>query len=246
MTWFSVHSHIVHDTFRYAPLYDHAKFLAYLTIIPTTVLFLVYVETEFYDRYKKYYQVVRGRKNFAEISDAKDKLTGTVYRLLAYLLERQMAVTLTLLVLAEAIFVYFGFSILLKDIFRICALAALCNAMLLVVLLVLLYFEARREALGVSLTFFVVNLLLTSLFMPLGEAYLGLGLFVAAFAALLLAVYLLVMHLNRLTYKTFASQPFFLTPPTGVFIDLADGLNAFFGGTSEPEQRPRHGAGVRH
>jgi len=225
LVWNSEHGRIVYDTFRFALLYDHAKFLAFLTIVPTSVLFLVYVETEFYDSFKKYFHAVRHENTFAEIVAARKSMVQIIYRHIVYLLERQVLITLTIVVLANPLFVTLGFSILLVDIFRITALAALCNAILLVVLLMLLYFEARAEALIVTAVFFVANVVLTAAFLPLGSAYLGLGLFLSALIALLLSIWLLSAYLKRLEYITFTRQPYFPQQEKGLFVSLADRLN---------------------
>lgn len=228
LMWHSEYGNVIYATYRFALLYDHAKFLAYLTIIPTAVLFIVYMETEFYDKYKQYYEAVRGRCTFAEIMAAKKAMVSLVYRHIVYLLERQLLITFTIIALSDYIFIYLGFSMLLRDIFRICALAALCNAIMLVVLLVLLYFEARKEAFCVSVMFFTANFMLTAYFIPLGTYFIGFGLFLAALCALLLSIVLLAFHLKKLTYLTFSNQPFFLVAEKGIFITIADHLNVVY------------------
>jgi len=225
LIWNSEYGGIIYDTYRFSPLYDHAKFLAFLTIIPTSVLFLVYVETEFYDSYKQYFQAVRGGSTLAEIVTARKAMVQMMYRHIVYLLEIQVLITVTSIVLANQIFVALGFSILLVDIFRITALAALCVAIMLVVLLMLLYFEARLDALLVSAVFFVANLVLTAAFIPLGSAYLGLGLFLSALIALLMSIVVLSYYLKRLEYTTFTRQQYFAQPEKGIFVSLADYLN---------------------
>jgi len=226
LIWGSEYGGIIHATYRFALLYDHAKFLAYLTIIPTSILFLVYVETEFYASFKNYFQSVRGDSTLAEIVAVRKTMVQLLYRHIIYLLERQVLITVTTIVVANSLFVSLGFSILLVDVFRITALAALCNAIMLVVLLLLLYFEARLEALLVATVFFVANLVLTAAFIPLGSAYLGLGLFLSALIALLMSIGVLSAYLNRLEYITFTRQAYFAKPDKGLFISLADYLNA--------------------
>lgn len=226
LIWNSEYGGLIYGTYRFALHYDHAKFLAYLTIIPTSVLFLVYVETEFYDKFKTYFQAIRGGASLAEIVAARQVMVQLAYRHIVYLLERQVLITFTVLVLSNSLFVALGFSVLLVDVFRITALAAICNAIMLVVLLMLLYFEARLEALLVAAVFFVANLVLTAAFIPLGSAYLGLGLFLSALIALLMSIWILSAYLRRIEYTTFTRQPYFAVPEKGMFISLADYLNS--------------------
>jgi len=227
LLWHSPHGGIIHNTFRFSLLYDHAKFLAYLTIIPTTVLFLVYVETEFYGKFKRYFQAVREKRTLAEITAEKDGLVQLVSRHVVYLLERQLILSLTIIVLSDQLFLALGLSPALKDMFRITTLAALCNAMLLVVLLILLYFEARREAMLAAATFFTVNFAATLWLIPRGPTFFGVPLFIAALAAFLLGLRLLSNYFRKLTYLTFAQQPFFVTPDRSMTARLADHLNAW-------------------
>ena len=226
LMWYSEHGALIYETFRYAPLYDHAKFLAMLTIIPTAVLFMVQVETEFYEKYKRYYQAVRGESTFADITEARSKMVGLLNRHLVYILERQIIITFTIIVLSGYIFVFLGYSVLLRDMFRICALGALGNAVMLAVLLILLYFEARKEALLVSITFFTANLALTWYLIPLGHDYFGFGFFLSALIALAISIVCLILVLKTLNYRTFSRQPFIHIPDSGLFVKITDQLNA--------------------
>lgn len=226
LVWHSDWGSIICGTFRFSLHYDHAKFLAYLTIIPASVLFLVYVETQFYDKFKVYFQALREKKTLVEITEYKYDLARLLYRHIVYLFERQAIISLTIIVLADQIFMVLGFSPALKDMFRVTTLAALCNAMLLVVMLVLLYFEARRDALLSAATFFLVNLAATWVLLPYGPTYFGVSLFLAALCAFLVALRLLIAHLGDLTYRTFARQPFFIVADKSLWARLAEHLNA--------------------
>lgn len=227
MIWHSPYGGNIYETFRFSLLYDQAKFLAYLTIIPTAVLFLVYVETEFYDKFKKYFQAVRKKCTLGEIATEKGQLVQLVYRHIVYLLERQVVISITVIVLTDQIFIGLGLSPALKDMFRITVLGALCNAMLLVVILLLLYFEARLEAFAAAVIFFAVNLIATFWFLPLGVTYFGVPLLIAALSAFILALQLLNLYLRNLTYHAFSKQQFFLTADRGPMPRLADWLNAW-------------------
>ncbi|MBN4051037.1 MAG: hypothetical protein COA82_04410 [Alkaliphilus sp.] len=225
LMWYSEHGAIIYGTYRYAPLYDHAVFLAFLTIIPTMILFMVYLETEFYEVYKKYYSLVSIKGNYDDIVMAKNKMVELLYRHIVYVLENQTLITFTLIVLSGAIFSYLGYAILLRDIFRICALGTLSNAIMLVVLLVLLYFEARIQAVAVSIIFFASNLLFNLYFIPLGVAFYGVGYFLAALLSLVVSLVLLRVYLKNIIYLTFSKQPAFSVEDKGIFVSIAKRLN---------------------
>lgn len=226
LIWHTPMGALIHETYRYAPLYDQAIFLAYLTIIPTMVLFLVHIETEFYDKYKKYYKTVSEKSTYDEIIAARDEMRDLIYRQIAYLLENQVLFTFTIIVLSDKIFVYLGLPILVESIFRITALGALSNGIMLVVLLMLLYFEAWEEALLVAISFFILNLGFTYYFIPQGTELLGVGFFIAATATLVFALILLFFHLKKITYFTFSRQPAFYVEDRGLFVAVANLLNS--------------------
>ena len=119
----------------------------------------------------------------------------------------------------------FGVSELLREIFKIVALGTLCTAIMWVVVLTLLYFEARVYALSIAITFFVSNLVLTLYFIPHGMGFHGFGFFLSALMALVLALILLPVHLRKINYVTFMREPVFIVEDKGLFISIADWLN---------------------
>lgn len=225
LMWYSMLGVDVYGTYRYAPLYDNAIFLAYLTIIPTMVLFMVTVETEFYDTYRTYYGLAAGGGTYKMLAEAGDTMRKSLSRQLLYALETQTIITLLLVILSGKIFSFLGYPVLVKEIFRIASLGALCNIFVLIVMLVLLYFEARSEALAISFLFFSSNLFFTEWFIPFGVSYYGVGYFAGSFLTLMASMGLLLLHLRSLEHKTFAKQPVFYKEKIGFSTILADWLN---------------------
>lgn len=69
--WFAEGGSVHLDTFRYHPIYDAAIFLSYLTIIPTMTIFVVSVETRFYERYRVFYGYVNEGGTYQQIQRSK-------------------------------------------------------------------------------------------------------------------------------------------------------------------------------
>ncbi len=65
-------------TYIYAPTYDVPTFYAFLSIMPSMIMFMVSIETSFYDKYKKYYSLITGKGNFTDIENAKKDMTRTL------------------------------------------------------------------------------------------------------------------------------------------------------------------------
>jgi uncharacterized membrane protein len=218
---FGRYTHYYYNVYKYAPLYDNAVFLAYLTVIPTMVLFVIAIETEFYDHYRKYYSYAGRDGTYDQLVKAKKEMERSVWRQIIYTMETQTIFTVIVIILSGPVFSYFNQPEILKDIFRICALGALCNIFVMIIFLVLLYFEARKEALFVTFLFFISNVIFTLLFIPLGEEFFGFGYFVGSFVSLVVAVITLYRYFNKLMFHTFARLPLFTKEKKGVFVTLS-------------------------
>lgn len=226
--WYSPLSVSIHDTYQYAPLYDNAMFLAYLTVIPTMVMFMVSVETEFYDLYKRYYGLAAKQGTLRELEAARGEMRQSIYRQILHTLEVQTILTITLIVLSGRIFSYLGIPLIVRDIFRIASLGALCNIFVLIIILVLLYFEGSRHALWIAGAFLVANGVLTTILIPYGVDFYGVGYFAGSFITLVFAFVVLVRFLRDIHYNTFALQPLFAREPSGVWVKVSGWLNRWF------------------
>ncbi len=118
LMWFSFVGVRIYDTYLYAPLYDNAIFLAYLTIIPTMVLFIVSIEIEFYDTYKKYYSLVNGKGTYRQILIANKEMRRSLYRQIAYTFEIQSLLSVTLILTAPQIFISLEVLLLFEPYFK--------------------------------------------------------------------------------------------------------------------------------
>ncbi|WP_069650865.1 exopolysaccharide Pel transporter PelG [Caloranaerobacter ferrireducens] len=225
MMWYSPLGVDIYETYKYAPLYDSAVFLAYLTVIPTMILFMVSIETEFYDKYKKYYGLAAKDGTYEQIEIARQEMERSINRQLIYTMETQTIITLTIIVLSSKIFAFLGVPLIVRDIFRISVLGSLCNVFVLLIILILLYFEMRKQALFVSLMFLLSNAAFTYYFIPKGVKFYGFGYFLGSFITLIAAIIILIYVVRRITYYTFAMQPLFKAKEKGIFIWLADILN---------------------
>lgn len=223
--WYSELGVDIHKTYKYAPLYDNAVFLAYLTVIPTMILFLVQIETEFYPLYRKYFGLATKSGTFEEIEVARVEMKNSAFRQLIYTMETQTIISLTLIVLSGAIFSYLNIPLIVRDIFRIATLGALCNIFVLIIILILLYFEGKKEAVIISLSFFSLNGLFTLYFIPKGVQYYGVGYFIGSFISLMLALILLLLFMKNINYSTFGRQPIFSPKEKGLFVRISNFLN---------------------
>ncbi|WFD11126.1 exopolysaccharide Pel transporter PelG [Tepidibacter hydrothermalis] len=225
LMWYSPLGVDIYETYKYAPLYDNAVFIAYLTVIPTMVLFMVSIETEFYDKYKKYYTLSMENGTYDDIEVARKQMEKSVYKQMIYTMETQTIISLTLIVISGKIFSYLGIPIIIRDIFRIAALGALCNIFILIIILILLYFESRKFALTIASLFMLSNAIFTLYFIPKGIEFYGFGYFMGSFITLVIAIVIMVRFLKDINYYTFGKQPLFIAEEKGIFASIANNIN---------------------
>ncbi len=227
LMWFSEVGMIVLGTYHFSPLYDNAVFLAYLTIIPTMVLFLIIIETDFYNYYKNYFGLANKRGTFKEIKIAEKEMVGVLYNHLIYTFEVQALISITIILLAKPIFKFLNFNIILRNIFRVTSVGTLFNIFILLIILVLLYFEVRKRALLVSFLFFMFNTIFTLFFRNKGIQYYGYGFVIGTFITFCIGGIILLRFTKRISYNTFALQPLYIKKEKGVFAFIADSLNFY-------------------
>ena len=191
----------------HASLYDTPIFLCYLSVVPSLAIFLVSVETDFYDRYREYYGVATKHGTLRQVLTAKRSMTECMRDSLRRILVVQGPLTLLLIVLAPWIASGFGLDRLQVAILRCGLVGALVHVLCLFESIVLLYFDRRRAAAEVAAVFLVANGVLTVATLLLGPRAYGLGYPLAALLSCAWAYRRLEETLEDLEYLTFASQP---------------------------------------
>ncbi|MBC7332879.1 MAG: exopolysaccharide Pel transporter PelG [Actinobacteria bacterium] len=210
----------VADTYVYAPIYDVPTFYAFLSILPSMIVFVVSVETSFYEKYRTYYNLITGKGNFEDIEDARKDMTRVLWAEIWNMMEIQLFFSLISIAAGYYLLPRIGFTQVSIDIFNILVLGAYMNAIMLVVILTLLYFEDRKGALFVSSSYLLTNVVFTYITLIYGENLYGLGFFMAAFLSLVMALIELVVYLRNIHYHTFCGQPIIQKEREGIFTNL--------------------------
>jgi polysaccharide biosynthesis protein PelG len=209
-------------TYIYAPTYDVPTFYAFLSIMPSMIVFVVSIETSFYDKYKAYYTLITGKGNLTDIENAKKDMTRTLWSEIRNIMEIQLFFTLIFISIGYYVLPKIGLSQLSIDIFNLLALGAYFNVIMLIIILLLLYFEDRKGALFVAGTFLAGNVIFTYLTMNYSENTYGLGFFLAALVSVILAIIELIVYLKNINYHTFCGQPIVYKEKVGFFSHLVD------------------------
>ena len=103
LIWFGPWGVEVAGTFRYSPVYDVVTFYALLSVLPLMMVFVVSVETNFYQRYAVYFSHITRKGNFRQIEDARKDLLHVLWFELRHAAELQLVFTLVFLALGSYI-----------------------------------------------------------------------------------------------------------------------------------------------
>lgn len=220
--WGSPLGRIVANTYIFAPAYDVPTFYAMLTILPASIMFVISVETAFYDRYKDYYSQITMGGNLKDIIQAKKSMLTILWQEIFHLMEVQLFFTIFFVILGYCFLPYIGMTQASIDIFVILTFAAYCTVSMLIILLIELYFENRKEALIIAAAFLFTNILFTLISLILGENYYGLGFLAAALISLAVGLIDLKKFLDDIDYITFCSQPIIYKEKKGLFTYLVN------------------------
>ncbi len=206
--WFSEKGSNIYGLFYNFTEYDSALFIAYITIIPSLAIFLLNIETDFYESYKTFYEFVMDKKSFSKIHKNKTEMQKVIRRSLIDLLKVQGVVSF--------LAVYFAPEILLSLhipnpqsilIFRFAVTGAFFHAYILIITIILLYYDLRKETLLITAFFAAANTLFTIISLNLGDKYYGSGYTLACILTCFISFFFLGFCFKKLEYRTFTGQP---------------------------------------
>jgi uncharacterized membrane protein len=201
--WFGEGATTTASTFRFHTANDSAMFWAYLTIIPTLVFFLLSVETRFYRRYKQFYGYVNNGGTLDQVQLSKKSLLHVLKQELERLFRNQAFVSLFFIIMASFFTSFMNVNSVFVSLFRFTVLGAFSNAMLLVLMQIMFYFDDRKGAMRSVIVFFSCNAALTLAFLPLGFRGYGLGFALGSTIAFIYAYIRLMDYLSEVDYHVY-------------------------------------------
>lgn len=185
------------------PGYDSAMFLAYLTIIPSLTIFMVSMETRFFEKYLRFYREIRTHGNLDNIKDNHQAMVTTLAEESRNIFVIQMAVSITAIILASHILELFNSSFNQISIFRFGVLGSMFHIFWAQLLIIIFYFDFRKVALGLTTLFLILNFTMSLITLKLGFGYYGFGYFLAALTSFSIAAIVTVECVYIVPYHTF-------------------------------------------
>lgn len=204
--WFSPERAVSPSGLLLYPNYDSAMFLAYLTIAPAMALFIMNIETNFFEKYAKFYLDIQRKATFHQIYDNHVHILQAMFGSARQFLVFQGAITFLVIVQAPSIFELFNINFLQLGIFRFGCLGAMFQVLFLFLTIFLSYFDNRKAALNIYIVFFISNTVLTILIMKLGFPFYGYGYFLASLITFVYAALITIRHVMKLPYHAFVTS----------------------------------------
>jgi polysaccharide biosynthesis protein PelG len=205
--WFSPSGITIGGFFRISPTYDGLKLIAFLATIPASAVFLVHLETRFYEHYRSFFERIREKGTYAQIAAASDAMRDAMRSGLTVIAILQAVVDTVLFLLAPALFRWLGVSATVLPLLHTVILAVGAQFVLLAVLILLLYLDERDPALLAVVVFAAGNVGASLLTRQLGPNTYGAGYLAASSLAALVGLVYLVARMRHFTYRTFMLQP---------------------------------------
>jgi len=205
--WLSPGAMRISDVLRFHPQYDSAVFFAYLTIIPALSLFLIQIETDFYISYRNFYSAVCNRSPYSLIKKRKEEMGESLRRSIGILLRYQGLLSILAITFAPELSRFFQLPWVNVPIFRILVLGSFLHSLLLILMILVLYFDFKKQALFICVFFLITNAIFTYITTLMDTPFYGYGYLFSTFLTLLVGFYTFDASFKNLEYRTFALQP---------------------------------------
>ncbi|MBF0243675.1 MAG: exopolysaccharide Pel transporter PelG [Planctomycetes bacterium] len=197
----------IHRGFYTCPFYETPTYLAFVTIVPALSIFLIRIETSFYTTYREYYLKVTGKYSLGEILASKRSMWRSLSLSFARLFIFQGSVTAVCFAYSHHILMFFKMDSYQLGVLRITILGAFFHSLLMVLFIMILYFDWRHLALRCSLVFLITNAVFTGISLNLDISWRGYGYFFASLLTLCYGTLSFLERFDDLEYITFSSQP---------------------------------------
>lgn len=212
----------VKGLFYGAPYYDVPALIAFLTILVTSVNFVVSVEVNFYPKYRNYYSLFNDGGVVGDIVTAEEEMLAVLNRELRFTALKQLFVTAAVLSLENTLLALLplGFNDLMHGYFRTLCVGYGLYAVGNTVLMILLYFTDYGGAVAAAAVFAVSASGLTALSMAFDPAFYGFGFLIGAALFYLVTLFRLDVFTANLPYRVLGQQPIVAETKAGRFTRL--------------------------
>ncbi|SDH15442.1 exopolysaccharide Pel transporter PelG [Paraburkholderia phenazinium] len=184
-------------------IYDIPVFIAYVCVMPGMATFLVRIEADFVEYYDAFYDAVRSGATLRHIQDMRDMMVGSVRAGLYEIIKIQAVVLLLIVAFGQNVLQALHISTLYMPLLTVDVIAASLQVVLLGLLNVFFYLDARRTVLKLCIAFVALNGLLTWITLQMSPNAYGYGFALALLILVVGAVLTLDRKFAKLEYETY-------------------------------------------
>jgi uncharacterized membrane protein len=166
-------------------------------------VFFVRIETDFAEKYERFFTAVRGGGALSELRRLRNELVGAARDGVYDIFRIQGLAAAALVVAATRVLALFHIPSFYAYLFKVHVVGVGFQVVLLGIFTVLFYLDYRRLVLGLCGFFFCSNLALSILSHLLGPRFYGFGFALSAAITSLFSLSALSRKLDRLEYETF-------------------------------------------
>lgn len=219
--WFSSVGVQTTAFFRCAPFYDVAAICAFITILASTINYVVSVEVNFYPRYRSYYSLFNSGGTITDIVNAEKAMLSVLEIELLYNALKQLAITALALSVGAVLLEYLplGFNDLMLGYFRTLCVGYGIYAVANTLLLTQLYFADYPGALFCAAVFAVTTTAGTLISLFFSEVYYGFGFLIGCACFMAVCIARLFLFTRKLNYHVLCTQPLISEDRSGLFTD---------------------------
>ena len=183
--------------FSAAPNYDMAMFFAIVISLPALVLFVVKVETAFYEKYVSYISSLN-EGTYDAIEKNRISMNNTVKLQLFFVYDIQLVLTVTCICLAGILFPLLSINNRVLSMFMILGMGMFCTTSMYLTVVFLYYFQDYKGSCITTVVFFIVELISCVICLKLGNPYYPLPLLISGLISWIIGFVLLRNRLNNL------------------------------------------------
>lgn len=156
--------------FHVASPYDMATFLAIIVNLPAVVIFVVKVETEIFETYRKYVSAVNNA-SYEVIEKYREIMSDTISVQLFFIYEVQLIIVVILTCLSIFLFPLLGLGSLTLDFFLLLGIGYYCIFSMYFTIVILYYFDDSKGSFFTAGIFFAITFISAIIAIRLGIGY---------------------------------------------------------------------------
>jgi uncharacterized membrane protein len=194
-------------TYSFVQSYDIASFFAVLTILPATVLFVIKIETSFYEKYMIYTKAITEGGNLQKIDHARSAMIQVLIRDLTSIFEAQFIISVVLVIVGTKILLpLLGMDTQTIELFPILCFGFFLTYMSFIIVTILLYFDDQADSFKIMTLLLISTTILTLLTLLVGEDFYGFGFCLGALGTLVYSIRRLTALLSQIDYHIFSKR----------------------------------------